>query len=53
MFGDAKISEKHYNFLINKEKASSKDMKNLINFIKENVYKKTGVKLELEIVLTS
>ena len=53
MFGDAKLSEKHCNFLINKEKASSKDMKNLINFIKENVYKKTGVNLELEIVLTS
>jgi len=53
MFGDAKISEKHCNFLINKEKASSKDMKNLINFIKENVYKKTGVNLQLEIVLTS
>ncbi len=53
MFGDAKISEKHYNFLINEEKASSEEMKNLINFIKENVYKKTGVNLELEIVLTS
>ena len=53
MFGDAKISEKHYNFLINQEKASYKDMKNLINFIIENVYKKTGVNLELEIVLTS
>jgi|TARA_B100001741_G_scaffold252887_1_gene214875 UDP-N-acetylmuramate dehydrogenase len=53
MFGDATLSEKHCNFLINKEKASSKDMKNLINFIKENVYKKTGVNLELEIVLTS
>ncbi len=53
MFGDATISEKHCNFLINKENASSTDMKNLINFIKENVYKKTGVNLELEIVLTS
>ena len=53
MFGDATLSEKHCNFLINKEKASSKDMKNLINFIKENVYKKTGVNLELEIILTS
>ncbi len=53
MFGDAKLSEKHCNFLVNKEKASSNDMKNLINFIKENVYKKTGVNLELEIVLTS
>jgi len=53
MFGDAKLSEKHYNFLINYEKASSKDMKNLINFIKDKVYKKTGVNLELEIILTS
>ncbi len=53
MFGDAILSEKHCNFLINKEKATSKDMKNLINFIKENVYKKTGVNLELEIILTS
>ena len=51
MFGDAVLSEKHYNFLINKEKASSKEMKSLINFIKENVYKKTQVNLELEIVL--
>ena len=53
MFGQAQLSEKHCNFLINREKASSKDMKNLIKFIKENVYKKTGVKLELEIILTS
>ena len=53
LFGDAMVSEKHCNFLINKEKASSKDMKNLINFIKENVYKKKGVNLELEIILTS
>ena len=53
MFGDANLSDKHCNFLINKQKASSKDMKNLINFVKENVYKKTGIKLELEIILTS
>ena len=53
MFGDAKLSEKHSNFLINQDNASSKDMKNLINFVKENVYKKTGVNLELEIILTS
>ena len=53
MFGDATLSEKHCNFLINKEKASSDDMKSLINFVKDKVYKKTGVKLELEIILTS
>ena len=53
LFGDAELSEKHCNFLINKGKASSKDMKNLISFIKEKVYKKTGVNLELEIILIS
>ena len=37
LFGDAKLSEKHCNFLINKGKASSKDMKNLINFIKKSI----------------
>ena len=50
-FGDAEISIKHSNFLINKGKASYKDMKNLIDYIKKNVHKKTGIKLELEIII--
>ena len=50
-YGDAFISEKHANFFVNKKNAKSKDMKSLINFVKEKVEKKTGVKLELEIVL--
>ena len=49
--GDAAISEKHCNFLINKGNASYKDMKNLIDYIKKCVYSKTGIKLDLEIVL--
>ena len=48
---DAFISEKHANFFVNKKNAKSKDMKSLINFVKEKVEKKTGVKLELEIVV--
>ena len=49
--GNAAISEKHCNFLINKGNASYKDMKNLIDYIKKCVCSKTGIKLDLEIVL--
>mgnify|MGYP001406254895 FL=1 len=50
-YGDASISEKHANFFVNKKNAKSKDMKSLINFVKEKVEQNTGVKLELEIVV--
>ena len=48
-FGDAKISSKHYNFFVNNNKASFKDMKNLIEFVKEKVKIKTGINIETEI----
>ncbi len=48
-FGDACISEKHCNFFVNKGDAKFDDMKKLIEFVSENVLKKTGVKLETEI----
>ena len=48
-FGDAKISSKHYNFFVNSNNASFSDMKNLIDFVKESVKLKTGIKLETEI----
>ena len=50
-YGDAVISEKHANFFVNKKNAKSVDMKSLINFVKKKVKDKTGVKLDLEIVL--
>ena len=50
-YGDAAISEKHANFFVNKKNAKSVDMKSLIKFVKKKVKDKTGVKLELEIVL--
>ena len=49
--GDAKISEKHANFIVNLGKANEKDIKKLINFIKKEVKKKFGVVLEEEIQL--
>jgi len=50
-FGDAIISDKHANFFINKGNASYKDMKKLIDFVKESVKNKTGINLDLEIIL--
>ena len=48
-FGDACISEKHSNFFINQGNASFDDMKKLIDFVDENVLKKTGINIEKEI----
>ena len=48
-FGDAGISEKHCNFFVNKNKATFNDMNKLIEFVKEKVKEKTGIKLEKEI----
>ncbi len=48
-FGDATISDKHCNFFVNKNQASFKDMKKLIDFVKKNVKEKKGINLELEI----
>jgi len=50
-FGDAIISDKHANFFINKNNASYRDMKKLIEFVKEKVQNKTGINLDLEIIL--
>ena len=47
-FGDAHISNKHYNFFVNKNNASFEDMNKLIEFVKTSVEKKTGIVLEKE-----
>jgi UDP-N-acetylmuramate dehydrogenase len=48
-FGDACISEKHSNFFINKGNATFSDMKRLMDFVAERVFKKTGISIEKEI----
>ena len=50
-FGDAIISEKHMNFFVNKKDATFKDMKKLIYTVKEKVQKKTGIKINPEIII--
>lgn len=44
----AYISNKHANFIINKDNANSKDIIKLIEYIKEKVNKKYNISLELE-----
>ncbi len=46
---DAKISEKHANFIINTGKATSSDIYKLIHLIKEKIFQKYGIILKTEI----
>lgn len=46
--GDATVSDKHANFIINKGNASGKDIIKLIEEIKENVKKEYDIELHLE-----
>ena len=48
-FGDAKISEKHCNFFVNSKNAKFKDMIKLINYVRDEVQIKKGIKLDTEI----
>ena len=47
--GDAVISEKHCNFFVNKGNAKAHEIEMLINNVKKEVKKKSGIDLELEI----
>lgn len=50
--GGAQVSEKHAGFIINKDKATSKDILDLIEYVQKIVKEKTGedIKLEVEII---
>ena len=47
--GGAQMSEKHANFLVNKENASAQDVVNLSNYVKEKVKEKYNIQLEEEV----
>jgi UDP-N-acetylmuramate dehydrogenase len=49
--GDAEVSDKHANFIVNRGSASAKDVLVLIKKVRAQVARKTGVKLELELKL--
>ncbi|MCP9476222.1 MAG: UDP-N-acetylmuramate dehydrogenase [Nitrospira sp.] len=47
--GDAEVSAKHANFIVNRGHASAKDVLALIRKVRGEVRRKTGVRLELEL----
>ncbi len=47
--GDAKVSDIHANFIINVDRASSKEVLTLMNLIQKTVKEKEGIELELEV----
>ena len=47
--GGAQVSTKHAGFIINKGNATCEDVLNLVKHVKEEVLKKTGKKIDLEI----
>jgi UDP-N-acetylmuramate dehydrogenase len=48
-FGDAQVSEKHANFIVNLGNAKCKDVLNLIDFVQNKIYSLYGISLETEI----
>lgn len=47
--GNAMVSPKHANFIVNSKNARASDVRRLINLVKKTIYKKYGIKLGLEI----
>jgi UDP-N-acetylmuramate dehydrogenase len=47
--GDAQISEKHGNFIVNRGMATAADLLSLVALIKQRVFEKTGHALETEV----
>ncbi len=47
--GGIKISDVHANFFVNEDNGCAQDMLKLIDFVKDEVYKKYSIKLETEI----
>lgn len=47
--GDAQVSDKHAGFIVNLGNATSKDVLNLVDLVKETVVEKFGIELETEV----
>jgi UDP-N-acetylmuramate dehydrogenase len=49
-FGNAQVSLKHANFIVNLSKATSQEIWSVIEHVKKIVKEKTGVELKTEVV---
>ncbi|MDH3891107.1 MAG: UDP-N-acetylmuramate dehydrogenase [candidate division Zixibacteria bacterium] len=48
--GDARVSERHANIIVNSGKATSKDIRRLADKLKEKVFEKYGIMLQEEVI---
>ena len=48
--GGAAVSEKHCGFVVNKKGATSRDIRNVIEDVKQRVLENSGVLLEEEVI---
>ena len=48
--GDAQVSTKHANFIINRGRATAAQMRALIEGVQEKVWQKYGIALEREVI---
>lgn len=48
---DAQVSEKHANFIINRNQATASDILELADIVQKSVFKKSGIFLEPEVVI--
>ncbi|MBI4081621.1 MAG: UDP-N-acetylmuramate dehydrogenase [Candidatus Lambdaproteobacteria bacterium] len=48
-FGDAQVSEKHANFIVNRGAATARDVLALVDLVRRKVYSVSGIELELEV----
>lgn len=51
--GGASVSMKHANFIVNRGNATAKDVKSVIQHVKDVVFNKTGIELEQEVIFVS
>ena len=49
--GDAEVSTKHAGFVVNKGKATAKDVLELVDHIKKTIKEKNNLDIELEIIV--
>jgi UDP-N-acetylmuramate dehydrogenase len=47
--GDAQVSEKHANFIVNRGKARAQDILALVELVRQKVHQAKGIWLEMEI----
>lgn len=47
--GGAQVSDKHCGFIVNTGNATAEDIISLVEYVRDSVYKSSGIKLELEV----